>query len=108
MVRLDMILPKLDDTIPLAYLNIRGAELAVAFFDPEFGTLSPEQRRASYEALRASVARQGFRGDVAAVWQDPAGRMRFMAPPQQHPFFQVTQYRQLRAQINGTAEGVLC
>jgi hypothetical protein len=38
------------------------------------------------------------------VWEDPQGRTRFIAPPQQHPFFQLVNYGQLRAQVNGTIQ----
>ncbi len=32
------------------------------------------------------------------------GRTRFIAPAPQHPFFQVVNYGQLRAQVNGTIQ----
>ena len=56
----------------------------------------------TYSAVRAAAADQGFRGTVAVVWEDAMGRARFIAEPQQHPFFQVMNYCQLRAQVNGT------
>ena len=90
-----MIMSKLNSTIPVAYLNIRGATILVVFLDPA-------NRADTYSALQAAAARQGFQGDVVVVWEDPAGRTRFIAPPQQHPFFQVVNYGQLRAQANGT------
>lgn len=89
-------MPKLNSTIPVAHLNIRGAELLVAFPDPE-GVKD-------YAALQAAAARGGFSGELAMVWEDPQGRTRFLAPPHQHPFFQVVNYAQLRAQVNGTIQ----
>jgi hypothetical protein len=64
--------------------------------------LDPVNRTDIYAALQASAASQGFEGDVAMVWEDPQGRTRFLAPPQQHPFFQVVSYDQLRVQANAT------
>jgi len=89
-------MPKLDSTIPVAHLNIRGATLLVAF--PEGGHGN------AYAALQAAAARAGFTGDLAVVWEDPQGCTRFIAPAQMHPFFQVVNYGQLRAQVNGTIQ----
>ena len=89
-------MPKLNSTIPVAHLNIRGAALLVAFPDPD--------QIKDYGALQAAAARAGFEGELAVVWEDPQGRTRFLAPPQQHPFFQVVNYSQLRAQVNGTIQ----
>jgi hypothetical protein len=41
-------------------------------------------------------------GDVVLVWRDQYGTMKFIAPPQQHPFFQIVKYEQLYAQVTGT------
>ncbi len=89
------------ESIPVAFLNIRGANLLVAFFEPGFDSRMPEERSATYAALHAAAARENINADVAAVWEDAEGRMRFLALPQQHPFFQVATYGQLRAQVNG-------
>jgi hypothetical protein len=97
-------MPKLNSTIPVAYLNIRGANLVVVFFESDFDARTPRERSATYAALQATAAREGFQGDVAAVWEDQMGRTRFIALPQQHPFFQVVNYGQLRAQVNGTID----
>jgi hypothetical protein len=99
-----MILSKLDGTIPVAHLNVRGAAILVAFLEAAFEDLSPGDKAETYAKLQAAVARGGLRGEVAAVWEDRQGRTRFIAPPQQHPFFHVVNYSQLRAQVNGTIE----
>jgi hypothetical protein len=91
-----MIRPKLNSTIPVAYLNIRGASLLVAFPDAD--------QAKDHSALQIAAARAGFAGELAVVWEDSEGRTRFIAPPQQHPFFQVVNYGQLRAQVNGTLQ----
>jgi len=87
---------KLNSTIPVAHLNIRGAAILVAFPDRD--------GMKDYAAIQAAAARAGFAGEVAMVWEDPQGRTRFIAPPQQHPFFQVVNYAQLRAQVNGSIQ----
>ncbi len=92
------------ETVPVAYLEIQGANLLVAFFEPAFDLRAPQERSETYAALRAAAARDKIAADVAAVWEDAEGRMRFIALPQQHPFFQVTSYGQLRAQVNGSIQ----
>jgi hypothetical protein len=99
-----MILSKLDGTIPVAHLNIRGATILAVFLDAAFEDLSPAGRADTYAKLQAAAAREGLRGEVVAVWEDHLGRTRFMAPPQQRPFFQVVNWGQLRAQANGTIQ----
>ncbi|MGH9647697.1 MAG: hypothetical protein ACRD4E_12880 [Bryobacteraceae bacterium] len=89
-------MPKLNSTIPVAHLNIRGASVLVAFPDPD--------QAKHYAALQTAATRAGFAGELAIVWEDPQGRTRFIAPPQQHPFFQVATYSQLRAQVNGAIQ----
>ena len=92
------------ESIPVAYLEIRGASLLVAFFDPAFDARTHRERIETYAALRAAAARERIEGDVAAVWEDAEGRTRFISLPQQHPFFQVASYSQLRAQANGAIQ----
>jgi hypothetical protein len=74
------------------------------FLESTFEAKSPQGRGETYTALQAAAARQGFNGEVVALWEDPAGRTRFIAPPQQQPFFELMKYGQLRAQANGTLE----
>lgn len=74
------------------------------FLESAFGAKSPQDRSETYTALQAAAARQGFHGEVVALWEDPAGRTRFIAPPQQEPFFELMKYGQLRTQANGTLE----
>jgi hypothetical protein len=38
-------------------------------------------------------------GSPVVVWKDTEGRKRFLAPPEQRPFFRVVGYDQLRAQL---------
>ena len=87
---------------PVARIEIQDARLVIVFPDAEFDAKTPEERRAAHEALAAGAAREGLVGDVVLVWRDRSGAMRFLAPPEQHPFLQVVHYDQLRAQANGT------
>ena len=89
-------MPKLDSTIPVAHLKIRGATLLVAFPKADQGC--------PYTTLQAAAVRAGFAGELAVVWEDPQGRTHFIAPAPLHPFFQVVNYGQLRAQVNGTIQ----
>ena len=79
----------------IAQLNIQDVKVVVVFVD---GAPGPHV----YEGLKSAAAQAGLDGNVVAVWRDEFGRTRFMAPPQQHAFFQIVDYDQLRAQINGT------
>ena len=89
-------------SLPIARLSIQDVNVAVVFLDLAFDTKAPAARWRWYESLRESAARAGVAGDIVLVWQDGSGRTRFMAPPPQHPFFQIASYDQLQAQINGT------
>lgn len=76
--------------------------MLAVFLDSTFEVNTPQDRNETYAALQAAAARQGFGGEVVALWEDSAGRTRCIAPPQQQPFFELMKYRQLRAQANGT------
>jgi hypothetical protein len=78
-----------------AALDIEDVKVVVVFVDRR-----PAAER--YQELQNSVERAGLEGNVVAVWPDEFGRIRFLAPPEQHAFFQVVGYDQLRAQISGT------
>jgi hypothetical protein len=41
----------------------------------------------------------GLDKNLTLVWEDSSGRMQFIAPPEQRPFFEVMKYDQLRAQM---------
>ena len=88
-------------TLPVARIEIQDVKLAVVFIDllDPLGK-SGQQRMDCYGALAPLCAARGLTGDVIAVWQDSFGRTRFLAPPQQHLFFQAVSYGQLRAQVN--------
>ena len=90
----------MEPTLEVAQLDIEDVKVVVVFVD---------RRPAAelYQALQHRAKRGGFEGNVVAVWPDEFGRTRFLAPREQHEFFQVAGYDQLRAQISGTLSGTL-
>jgi hypothetical protein len=86
-------------SFPVAHLNVQDVELVIVFVDQ-----SAREKREIYAALLGCAKRAGLNGTVVALWQDEFGRTRFIAPPEQHPFFQVTGYDQLYAQVNSKIE----
>jgi len=49
--------------------------------------------------LARGAARQGISGNVALVWPDADGLTRWLADPQQQPFFDAVRLDQIRAQV---------
>ncbi len=84
-----------ESTFEAAHLNILDVRVVVVFV-----TLGPSPEM--YGRLQRSAQQAGLAGHVIAVWPDEFGRTRFLAPPEQHAFFQAVSYDQLRAQINTT------
>jgi hypothetical protein len=78
----------------IAHLSVLDVKVVVVFVDG-----APEP--AVYTALERAAAQAGLEGNVVAVWPDEFGRTGFLARPEQHAFFQIVDYDQLRAQING-------
>jgi hypothetical protein len=88
--------------LAVAHLDIDDVKVAVVFLNTRFGSIAADEQRRIYAALRSVTAHAGLEGEVAAVWRDRFGPAKFIAPPQQHPFFQSVNYDQLYAQINRT------
>jgi hypothetical protein len=75
----------------------------VIIFPPSsFDNETSEERKRIHTALRVCAEQAGLTGDVVLVWQDQHGTTKFIAPPQQHPFFQILKFEQLYAQVNHT------
>ena len=90
-------------TYDAARFEIQDVELLIVFLEPDLHlTTTSDERLARHRALESSAAAAGFAGNVVAVWADRWGRTRFIAPPEQHAFFQVVSYAQLHAQANTT------
>jgi hypothetical protein len=86
----------------VAYLRIEEVPVVVVFLDAAFEAETPQHRSRFYAALEAAASLAGLAGDVVAIWRNDGKCTRFIAPPQQHPFFQVANYAQLQAQISGS------
>ena len=81
--------------LQVAAMDVQDVKVVVVFVEER---PTPDQ----YRDLEQRVKQARLEGNVVAVWPDEFGRTRFLAPPEQHPFFQVVSYDQLRAQISGT------
>lgn len=90
------------ETFQAAHLSIHGVKVVIVFLDSGFDSQTADRRRDWYMALQHDAARAGLEGDVVLLWKDGSGATRFMAPPQQHAFFQIVSYDQLYAQVNQT------
>ena len=90
----------MEHTLDVAQLNIQDVKVLVVFLERR---PQPEL----YETLQRRAKQAGLEGNVVAVWPDEFGRTRFLAPPEQHAFFQIAGYDQLRAQVSGTLGGTL-
>jgi hypothetical protein len=73
----------------------------IIFAEISFSLLAAEERQEAYLAFQRLAARAGLVGDVVIFWQDRFGGTKFLAPAQQHAFFQIMKYDQLYAQVNG-------
>jgi hypothetical protein len=85
----------MQQSFDIASLSIQDVKVVVVFVD---GAPEPPV----YAELQRAAAQAGLKGNIVVVWPDEFGRTRFLAPPEQHAFFQVVGYDQLRAQINGS------
>ena len=86
----------------MAHLNLRDVPVVIVFPANSFDLKTAAERQRIQAAIRTCAEGAGMRGDIILVWQDQHGTMRFIAPPQQHPFFQIVKYEQLYAQVTGT------
>jgi hypothetical protein len=85
-------------------LEVDDVAVAVVLLDSSFDARTPAERQQFHASLEACAARAGLSGNLVAVWRDTAGRTRFLAPPQQHAFFQIVSYSQLEAQVDRKLE----
>jgi len=89
-------------TFEVAHLNIQNVNVVITFVASAFEFKTPREQTAIQAALQASVTSAGLAGNVVLVWLDQFGRMKFLAPPQQHPFFRTVSYQELYSQVNRT------
>jgi hypothetical protein len=83
----------MQHTFPAARLDLEDVEVTVLFLE----NATAQDRANLHRAGENSVP-----GNVVSVWRDTFGRTCFLAPPEQHPFFQIAGYDQLLAQVDRT------
>jgi hypothetical protein len=90
------------ETFQVAHLNIQNVNVIIIFLANAFEHKQPQEKGAIQAALQVSATRAGLAGNAVLVWLDDFGQMKFMAPPQQHPFFKTAIYQELYMQVNHT------
>lgn len=90
------------ETFEIAHLNIQNVNVIIAFFSTNFDRKTPGEQHKIQAQLQFAASQAGLAGNLVPVWRDHFGRMKFIAPPQQHPFFSSSTYEDLALQINRT------
>jgi len=90
------------NTFQVAQLDIQDVQLLVIFLPSDFDSKAATEKLEFHATLERCAETAGLAGNVVILWQDSSNRTRFIAPPQQHPFFQIMKYEQLLAQVNRT------
>jgi hypothetical protein len=90
------------ETFQVAHLNVQNVNLIIIFLNTAFDSKTSQEQHAVQVALQAASRTAGLAGNVVPVWLDPFGETKFIAPRQQHPYFQSASYDQLAMQINRT------
>lgn len=88
------------DDINVAHLRIQGVDVVIAFLDSSFDRKTQSDQNNTRVALQLHSRSAGLAGNVVLIWRDSSGRCKFIAPPNQHPFFKTADYGQLYSQIN--------
>ena len=86
--------------IDVAHLRIQGVDIVIAFLDSSFDRKTQREQNEARSALQLCSRSAGLAGNVVLMWRDPSGGVKFIAPPNQHPFFRTADYGQLYRQIN--------
>lgn len=73
-------------TFQVAHLRRDGQDIIIVPVDRSFGKRSPAEQARIQEAFQRSAVCVEMSGVVVPVWEDPAGRMAFRAPPPWHDF----------------------
>ncbi len=87
---------------PAAQLIIFDVTVMVVFVGASFEQKTAEERRVMCAALQQTIDYSTPGTDAVVVWQDEAGRMKFISPPCQERFFGAMKYDQLYAQADRT------
>jgi hypothetical protein len=84
----------------IAHIRHQGVDLIIVPLDSQFGLKSPADQDEAIASLQACAAAAGLAGTVVPVWDAGGGRMRFIAPPNWHPFFQSIGLHYVQQQLN--------
>jgi len=94
------------ESFNIAHLNLPGPQgpvnVIIVFLNTAFDHKTEQEKNQIWQGLQACATNAGLAGNVVPVWLDSLGRMKFIAPQQQHPFFTATSYQQLYSQVNKT------
>ena len=90
----------MPESAALVHIDIQDAPVTVVLLARSLDSKTPEERRAIHEAWKSWAAHQGISGSVALVWPDADGLARWLAEPQQQPFFDAVRLDQIRAQAH--------
>ncbi len=72
----------------IAHIHEQGQDIIIVPLNDDFHYKTPEQKDAAVSELQMRSRAANLRGTVCVVWEDPSGRMMFIAPKPWHPFFQ--------------------
>jgi hypothetical protein len=86
----------------VAHINVQNVNLIIVFVNPGFGQRPRIEQQQAINALQICAGAAGLAGSVVPVWGDNAGRLNFIAPPNQHAFFKSVTVEYLYHQINKT------
>ena len=86
----------------IAHIQVQGVNLIVVFVNSSLGYRPPDEQQQVVASLQACASAAGLAGNVVPVWRDASGRLNFIAPPNQHPYFKSVTFDYLYTNINKT------
>lgn len=90
------------EQFPVAHLNVQNVNVIIIFLSQKFDRMTPADQHAVHRQLQTAATNAGLAGNVVPNWQDAFAHTKFIAPPQQHPFFRSASYDALYAHVNRT------
>jgi hypothetical protein len=83
-------------------MKVQGVDLIIVFVNPNLGDRPASEQQYVVNSLQLCARAAGLAGNVIPVWQDNFGRLNFIAPPNQHPFFKSVTFQYLYGHVNRT------
>lgn len=87
----------------LAIFSHQGQEIIVVPLDCSFEGRPAWQRRTALDELQVSAVKAGLCAPVAAVWR-VGGKLRFVAPPEWHPFLSTLTWNTIISKLSSTID----